>query len=235
MREPARNLLNQRTWLQILAVLGIMLALFAMWRWTPMKDWLELEILLAWKEDLNNSLMGPLIVMLLVFPIGSIISFPISLLILASVYIFGPLLGFVYSIVGLVLGSSITFGIGHQLGFKVIQTFKNPRVKRLNQRLQAHGVMAVAVVCCLPLPLTVINLAIGASQIHFRDFVLGTALAMGPWTLALALFADSAYRVLHDPQPTNILWLVLTIVIAGAIILGLWHFLRQRREAEKSS
>jgi phosphatidylserine/phosphatidylglycerophosphate/cardiolipin synthase-like enzyme/uncharacterized membrane protein YdjX (TVP38/TMEM64 family) len=215
-------------WLKVLALLGGVLALAAIWRWSPLSEWLNVDYLVGWANDLRDSPLGPVVV-LGGFAIGSLVAFPITVLIVATLLVFEPALGFVYALTGTLAGAALTYGAGYWLGRNTIRRMAGSRLNRLSRRLSERGVITIATVRLVPVaPFTVINLVAGASHIRFRDYLLGTLLGMGPGLVGLTVFADSLYRVLRNPDPAALGWVAVVVIVIGATGFGLRRWLQRR-------
>lgn len=182
--------ISARQWIKTLSSLLVVLGLAAAWRWTPLGDWLDAEILTRSFGSLQESPWGPIIA-IGGFLIGSLVVFPVSLLIVVTTLVFGPLLGAFYAWIGTGMAAVVTYAIGNVLGRDTVRRLAGRRVNRLSQRLAARGLLAVALVRMLPVaPFTVIGLVAGASHIRFQDYVLGTLIGMVPVIVVLAGFAE---------------------------------------------
>jgi uncharacterized membrane protein YdjX (TVP38/TMEM64 family) len=96
-----------------------------------------------------------------------------------------------------------------------LQRWLGRRVDALEERIAKRGVIAIALIRKVPIaPFTIVNLAIGALGIRFRDFILGTALGMLPGIAAFAFVSERVIDAWREPTPGNL------ALIAGAI--GLW-------------
>jgi uncharacterized membrane protein YdjX (TVP38/TMEM64 family) len=205
--------------------------LAAVWRWTPLGEWLDAKTLANWGSGLRNSLLGPLAV-LIGFLLGSLIAFPVTVLIVVTALIFGPILGFFYALTGTLLGAIASYGVGSQLGRNTVRQLAGSRINQLSNRLAKRGILTVAVIRMVPIaPFTVVNMVAGASHIRFRDFVLGTLLGMGPGTLGLTVFADSVMHAVRNPEPINFAWIAGVMVVIG---LGAFTFQRWLNKRGKS-
>lgn len=217
-------------WIKGIALAIGLLGMAAAWRWTPLGEWLSADNLANWAAGLQGSPWGP-VVALSSFVVGSILAFPITVLIVVSSLVFGPLFGFVYALVGTAAGAAITYGIGHWLGRDTVRRLGGSRLNRLSRQMAERGVITVAIVRMVPIaPFTLVNMVAGASFIRFRDFVLGTVLGMGPGMLGLTVFADGVFRAFRNPQPTTIAWVVAIVVTLAVVTLGLRHWLKNREE-----
>lgn len=220
-------------WIKSILLIAGLLALTVAWRWTPLGDWLDARALVAWTAGLKESPLG-LVVTLSAFMIGSLVAFPVTLLMVACALVFGPLLGFVYAMLGALLGAAVSYVAGYAMGRNIVRRFGESRINRLSRALAKHGVLAVTVLRLVPIaPFTVINLAAGASHIRFRDYMLGTLLGMGPGTLALTLFADRVYDTLDNPRPSNFVWLTIVVIAIGGGAWGVRRWLKRRARIER--
>lgn len=211
-------------------LLAGLLGLAAAWRWTPMAEWVEIERIADWATALKGHPAAPLIIVV-AYLVGSLVLVPITLLILATAFAYGPLVGCVYSFVGCVLAAILTYGIGAVLGRDLVRSLAGSRLSRVSQRVARHGIMAVVTVRVIPVaPFTVVNLVAGASHICFRDFTLGTGVGMAPGILALSLFEHQLENTLRNPE-TGSFVLLMTLVVA-LVLIAAWTYRWLTRSAE---
>lgn len=210
-------------------ILLVALALAGMWRWTALGDIVTLGQIVRWADQVRNAAYVPLVV-IGAYLLGGLIAVPVMLLIGASVLIFGPGIGFAYSLLGSLLSAMLTYGLGHALGRDMVRRFAGSRVNRLSRILGRHGLLAVVTIRVIPVaPFTVINLVAGASHIRFRDYVLGTVLGMMPGMLAFSLFIDQLQAAIKSP---SILSLALLALLVFLISLGFFLLMRWTKTRE---
>jgi phosphatidylserine/phosphatidylglycerophosphate/cardiolipin synthase-like enzyme/uncharacterized membrane protein YdjX (TVP38/TMEM64 family) len=173
-----------------------------------------------------------LVSVLLVYTVSSLALVPVNLLIAATGAAFGPLLGFGYALLGSLVAAAVLFGIGRALGGDVVRRFAGRRVNAVSRRLGRHGLWAMALLRLLPIaPFGVVNLVAGASEMRFRDFLLGSLIGMGPGVALMALFGDRLGVWLRRPDPVNLAILVgaALAVVTLALVLGRWANRRRER------
>jgi phosphatidylserine/phosphatidylglycerophosphate/cardiolipin synthase-like enzyme/uncharacterized membrane protein YdjX (TVP38/TMEM64 family) len=177
----------------------------------------------------GNAWRVPLV--LLVFVVASIVSVPILALIGATVVTLGPVLGFACSAVGTMLAATATFGVGRWIGRKPLQRWLGPRVDALERRVAKRGVIAIALIRKVPVaPFTVVNMAIGALGIRYRDFILGTALGMLPGIAAFAFVSETAIEAWRQPTVANIALIATAIAIWLTVVFGIQWALNRRSD-----
>lgn len=208
-------------------ILLAVIALTALWKWTPLNEWLTPENMRQWISTLNDNPFTPIIV-ITVFAIAGLIAIPLTLLVVTVAISFGAWPGSIYAIAGSLLSAILGYVVGQWLGRKSISEMAGSKLNRLSKRLANHGVMAIITVRIIPVaPFTVINLVAGASHIKFKDFLLGTLFGMLPGILAITVFANSLMRVVQQPQPIEIAVFVLVVLAIGGMLYGVKKWLNR--------
>jgi phosphatidylserine/phosphatidylglycerophosphate/cardiolipin synthase-like enzyme/uncharacterized membrane protein YdjX (TVP38/TMEM64 family) len=211
VRKPGKHGL-----LRLGLILLVLLALSAVWRWTPLGEWLSLERISGWINHLRGSASAPFVI-LGGYIVGSLVLVPVTAMILATAFTFGPILGFTYSLSGCLLGAVVTYICGRLVGRDTVRKLAGSRVNRLSRRLAKHGLSTVATVRFLPIaPFTVVNLVAGASHIRFRDFIFGTILGMAPGILAITVFERQLEVAIREPGAGSVA-LLAALVAAIAV------------------
>jgi phosphatidylserine/phosphatidylglycerophosphate/cardiolipin synthase-like enzyme/uncharacterized membrane protein YdjX (TVP38/TMEM64 family) len=204
------------TALVLLAVIG----LTALWKWTPLNEWLTPENMNQWLSTLNDYPFTPVIVIVL-FALAGLIAIPLTLLVVTVAIGFGAWPGSIYAIAGSLLSAILGYLVGQWLGRRSVSKMAGSKLNRLSQRLANHGVMAIITVRIIPVaPFTLINLVAGASHIKLKDFILGTLFGMLPGILAITVFANSLVRVVQDPEPVQIVIFVVVVLVIGSLMYG---------------
>src|SRR5947207_7649833 len=83
----------------------LLLGMTAAWRWTPLADQIDIRKIIAWGVSLRHNPARSAII-LGAYLLGSLLSFPVPLLILVTAFVFGPLLGSAYSFAGCLIGAA---------------------------------------------------------------------------------------------------------------------------------
>ncbi|MDX1573028.1 MAG: VTT domain-containing protein [Methylophaga sp.] len=214
----------RKQWLMSAGVLLFVVLLTAIWRFTPLGEWLNEDNLRSAASMIEQQPLAPLMIVL-VFAICSLLAVPVSLLIIATVVTFGPWTGSAYAMGGSILGGLLGFWLGHLLGRGGVSRLAGARINRLSRRLGEQGLLAVITVRIVPVaPFTVINMVAGASHIRFRDFLWGTVLGMLPGIIAFSAFADSLIATLKQPQPQQLAILAGVVMAIIAMTLALKKF-----------
>jgi phosphatidylserine/phosphatidylglycerophosphate/cardiolipin synthase-like enzyme/uncharacterized membrane protein YdjX (TVP38/TMEM64 family) len=209
----------------------ILLSLAALWRFTPLGDWLVLENVTQVMNSLRESPLS-LLIFFVAFILAGLLMVPITLLIIATVVVFGPWWGVVYALTGAGLCSVLTYAIGHLIGRDSIKGLAGGRISQISQRLANRGIFTIVFVRIVPIaPFTIINLVAGASHIRFRDFVIGTVLGLLPGLTAISLLTDRVQATLENPdRPTVLLLIVVATTILAASFFTSRYLMRRQAE-----
>ena len=188
-------------WVRAGAVLAVLLAAIAVWQWGPLADVVEPANLAEWGSVLREQWWGYVAVMG-VYVVGGVLIVPQSALVVASVVMYGPAIGFVVALAGSLLNGAVLFGIGNALGGRRLRSIAGDggRIEAVSRMLGRRGILSMVVIRQIPIaPYSIVNLAAGASHIRFSDYMIGTAIGMLPWTLAITLVSEQFFRALRAP------------------------------------
>jgi uncharacterized membrane protein YdjX (TVP38/TMEM64 family) len=208
-------------WLLALAA-GFLLALA--WRWTPLYEWLDPSPLIVLAERLQQSAAAPLLT-LAAFVAAVLLAVPLTLMVVVTVLVFGPWLGYAYSLPGALAGATAAYAVGRLLGRSSLRQLAGSRFGRLVQGLDRRGALTLAMVRVIPVaPFTLLNLAAGAARIRLRDFLLGTLLGLAPGMFAVVLLTNLARNGVLSPGAGTLLALAMVAALVGlaAYQLGKW-------------
>jgi phospholipase D1/2 len=211
-------------------MLAIVLALLAVaWRWTPLREWLNLGSLVTFARSLEALPFTPLAVVAS-YVIAGLAMFPVLLLIAVTGIVFGPLYGTLYAIGGSMLSAAVAYGLGHWLGHDTVRRMLGPRINSLSRRIGKRGILAMVVIRMLPIaPFTVVNVVAGASHIRLRDYLIGTFFGMLPGITLTVTFVHHLAEAVRNPSAGTvaILGVVVAVIIAAA--MGLQRLLNRKQ------
>jgi phospholipase D1/2 len=215
----------------IVAIIVLLVALALAWRYTPLRELINTEALARMADTFAESPFAPVIVVA-AYLIGGLAVIPVTAMIAVTGIVFGPVMGFVYALIGETLSAIFIYYLGRKLGRATVRRVAGKRINELSRRIAKRGLIAVVVVRMLPIaPFTIINLIAGASHIRFRHFVLGTILGMAPGTLILVLFVDRIVAAVRTPGPMTFTLLALIAGLALSVALLLRSRLGARDKA----
>lgn len=211
-----------------------LIALAAAWRYTPLADLLDANQVTAWAREFGGRVWAPLVILAAYTP-ACLVMFPRPLITLAAVVAFGPVLGFVYSMSGILLASYATYAAGRRMPRNRVRRLAGRDLNAITDTLRRRGLLAVTALRLVPLaPFAVEGFVSGAIRIKLWHFMLGTFIGMLPGTLAATIFGDQLEAALEDPS--NISYPLLAAVVIVLTVLSLivrrW-LVKQRRESHR--
>jgi phospholipase D1/2 len=212
-RAATRANARRRAFLKGLVVLLLLLSLPAAWRWTPLNQWINFEQIISWQESVQNY-PGAFFLVLGAYLLGSLALFPVTILNVATVFTFGPILGNAYALSGWLASAAMGYGIGRGLGWDLLHRMAGPRLHRLVAQAGRHGFLTVLTMRVLPLaPFTLVNLFVGGSGIRFWDFFSASIVGRIPGLVILSVAGVQLEYALRSPALGSFILIGLTLVL----------------------
>jgi uncharacterized membrane protein YdjX (TVP38/TMEM64 family) len=150
--------------------------------------------------------------------------FPRPLITLAAVVAFGPWLGFVYAMGGILIATAAGYYAGRLFDRDTVRRIAGRRLNRLTHALRERGLLAMTAVRLVPVaPFAVESVVAGAIRLKLRHVLAGTFFGMLPGTLTATVFGDQIETALKDPSQIN-WWLVAGVLL----LLGVASYVVQR-------
>lgn len=210
---------RRRLWIAA-GVLAVLLGMAAAWRWTPLADQIDIGKITASAIALRSNPARAFII-LGAYLIGSIISLPITILILATALVFGPVKGIIFSFTGCMIGAAATYAMGYFLGSDFIRKLTGTRWKGLERKINQTGILAVATLRAIPIaPFTVVNIISGAFQVPIRDYIFGSLLGLAPGIIVTNLFAHQLQSAIRNPGVGS--FVVLAVLLILSVFGTIW-------------
>lgn len=196
-----------------LVILLLLFALPAIWRWTPLNHWINLATVIGWQESVRNH---PAAFYLVVgaYLLGSLVLFPVTMLNVATVFTFGPMLGNIYALAGWLASAAMGYGIGRGIGRQMVARLARSWLDRLTRPAGRHGFLTVLTLRVFPVaPFTLVNVFIGAWGIRFWDFFMASIVGRIPGIILLTLAGVQVESLLRRPGLLGVVLLGLTLIL----------------------
>ncbi len=222
----------------LLAAIALVWQLFGL----PERTRQSLDDLQALLPDLvqNRNAFHPrdFLAVIAIFCFLTLLSFPVTVLILITASVFGPALGFGYAMTGVLCGSAAGFVAGHFAGKKVLHRLLGERFDKLKAVMHKAGVAGIVMLRMTPVaPFGAVNLTAGISSVSFPVFMAGTVIGTTPGTFAVAVLGDSLIGLIQDASKQDIVYFTAGALLWAAVVWGMHKFLKywQDRKNEVSS
>jgi phospholipase D1/2 len=211
-------------WGRLALIAGVFLVLAAIWRFTPLAGIITAENTIAWAHDFGSRWWAPLATILFYTP-ACFIMFPRPLITLFGVVAFGPWLGALYALIGIVFSAVVTYFVGQRMRRDSVRRLAGPKLDQIVAVLKKRGLLAMTLLRLVPLaPFAVEGIVAGAVRLKLWHLALGTAIGMLPGTLATTIFGDQIETALSGSGSIN-WWLVagvLALLFGGAVAVKRW-------------
>jgi uncharacterized membrane protein YdjX (TVP38/TMEM64 family) len=159
---------------------------------------------------------------------------PLVVIIIANAAAYGLWKGFLFSWLGVIIGSLIVFLLTRRYGQKFSNYIqrKYPKGKNFFQWIEKKGFTPIFVLSCFPFsPSFVINIVSGLSKVPIRTFLLASTLGKAFMIFLVSLVGYDVFSVLKHPWK-----LILTISLFFMVwIIGKSLELRFKNKLEKDS
>jgi len=147
---------------------------------------------------------------------------PFVLIAGVNILFYGPIVGFMLSLTGSLLGASLGFWLARTLG----QAWAQPKVSKLGKwgaLLRGNSFSVVLLSRLIPvLPAAAVNYSAGLSLMSFPSFLLASLLGSIPMIIWESWVGHDLWRISHHPGR-----LLLALAI-GAVLFGsvgiYWYF-----------
>jgi phospholipase D1/2 len=212
--EPRKR--KGRSWMKFAAAVAAVAALTAMWKFTPLANWLEPDVVTGWARAFGDKPWAPLIVLAAYTP-ASILMFPRPVITLFAVVAFGPWLGFLYAISGIELAAWLSYVAGQRLSRDTVRRVAGSNLNRIIEVMRRRGLIAMTALRLVPIaPFIVEGIVAGAVRIKLWHFMVGTGIGMLPGTLAATILSKQLQAALESPGDVNY-WLIAAAVLIVAL------------------
>lgn len=139
---------------------------------------------------------GPLIYVG-VYLLRPLILFPATVLTIAGGFVFGPLLGVIYTIIGSNGSALLAYAVGRFFGAGAFEP-SGGALAGYVERMRRNSFATIMTMRLIFLPYDLVNYLAGLLKIDWKAFLLATALGSIPGTLAIVLFGSSFTGSLAD-------------------------------------
>lgn len=213
--EPAEVLGTGPAWGKFAGIALAVIALTALWKFTPLHVYLEGNRVMGWARDVGQTWWVPILTVLAFTP-ASYVMFPRPLITLFAVIAYGPLWGFVIAMTGIQVAAWSSYVAGKRLDPATVRRMAGAKLDKILQVLRRRGLLAMTALRLVPLaPFAVEGVVAGAIRMRLWEFLLGTAIGILPGTLTSTVFGDQLSTWLDDPRRINYWAIAFVLILLG--------------------
>lgn len=222
---------SSRSLYYALAGFMLILAFFALWHYSPLSSYTDIDVLSSYLEKIRNDPFA-LLWIIAVYVIGGVVFFPVTVLSTAIVLLFGGLRGFIFATIGALASGLVSYTIGKWIGKDHVRRIF-PHADKVMDKVCDSGIVGIIVLRMLPIaPYTLVNIVLGVIHVPLITFLLGTTLGLAPGKIMLAIFGGSFIDVFQHPDSENIAMAVGGIAAWIGVVL-LCNRLAQKWQARR--
>lgn len=163
-----------------------------------------------------------------------LVMFPLSLLVVVTGLLFGPLWGLVYATLGTLTSSVVSYWVGHWLGRDALMRYGGRHLRGLSGYLSQRGIRTMTVINLLPLaPFTLTNMLAGAFHLKFRDYMIGSTLGIVPGLAAVILLGSQLGALFTAASAKEIVLAAVGLAAGIGLLIGLKRYASHRQALKK--
>ncbi len=178
-------------------------------------EWFDLERI---QSVVDRS--GPLgaLTFIAIASLAELLTIPFLPLAAVGGIVFGKAFGFLYSVLAVSIGASLSFLISRHFlqGIAQREIFERfPRLHKLDTRLEEQGLELVASLRII-MPPPQLSWALATTRVRFRDYFIGSAIGYAPWVAAAVLFGN----LIFEAESWKDLFTQQTVLIGSLLFVG---------------
>ncbi len=158
------------------------------------------------------------IIYIIMFALVPLTLFPDSVLAIGGGLMFGLIKGYVFTLIGALLGASLSFYISRKLGRNFVKKLTKEKLETIEKMINYKGFFVVLLLRLVPLfPFDIISYGAGLTSIKFRDFIFATIIGTIPGILVFTNIGAQSVNVGSNSFYMSIM--ALLVLVIGSIFL----------------
>lgn len=225
-REPRSFM---RRYGQRLLVLIFWLLVVVMLQWYRTRHGLStFEIAQRLLTFFSTSPYGPLLY-ITVYAVRPLLFFSAVLLTLGGGFVFGPIAGVIYTVIGSNISASVAYVVGRFLGKGLVASEEGSGLlRRWAARMREEPFTTILTMRCLYVPYDLVNYTAGLLRLRWLPFALASLLGSLPGTLLFVLTGASLHQFTGDVPSFNP-WLLVASAALFVSNIALSRLFKRRQ------
>ncbi|WP_250674968.1 TVP38/TMEM64 family protein [Paraclostridium ghonii] len=156
--------------------------------------------------------LAPL-VYIVMFALVPLTLFPDSVLAIGGGLVFGLAKGYLYTLIGALLGSSLSFYISRKLGRNFVKKITKEKLDTIEEMINSKGFFVILLLRLIPLfPFDIISYGAGLTNIKYRDFLFATMVGTIPGILVFTNIGAQSVNIGSNSFYISIMALILLLL-----------------------
>lgn len=158
------------------------------------------------------------IVYIIIFALVPLTLFPDSILAIGGGLIFGLGKGYIYTLIGALIGASLSFYISRKLGRNFVKKLTKEKLDNIEDMINSKGFFVVLILRLIPLfPFDIISYGAGLTSIKYKDFLIATIIGTIPGILVFTNIGAQSVNIGSNSFYISIMGLI--VLVLGSILL----------------
>lgn len=203
----------------IAGALVLLVGLPALWRWTPLSDWVTIENGAAWFSMIRSSQWVGLW-MVVFYAVGAVLFLPINLFIFLTALFFDNLSAYLFVALGVTVNAATGYMVG-RFGVSIAaRKVSSERFERISSKLAGADFLELFLFRLIPVtPFSTLNVLCGLLKIPTLRFFGATLASIAPGATLIILFERALMAFADDMTwQTGLLLTSAIAVLAGAAL-----------------
>ncbi len=196
----------------------------AAWQWSPLRHFTEQSSLESLLRLISNGSFG-FVFIVAVYVAGGFMMFPIVILIPVTAFLYGPIMGPMYALLGCLISALLCYLLGRRMGAETVHLVAGKKTAYLSRKLSQHGFFMIALLRVLPIaPYTLVNIVAGAFRMRLWDYTAGTVVGLLPGIVIMTFIEYGLERTVYQPD----VWNMALLGAGGSLLLLATTWIKQR-------
>ncbi len=218
---------------QKLAVVCFWLILLLGYQWYAWRNGLTaFEAVAQLLAFFEHGIYGPLL-FIIIYALRPLVLFSATFLSVAAGFVFGPLAGLLYTIIGSNTSAMVGYVMGRYLGYGMVDVQRGGGMaQRYARRMRCHSFATVLTMRLMFLQYDLVSYLAGFLHINWKPFLLATVLGALPGSITFVLFGSSLEHF-DAGMPEMHLWYILPLLAILLVGLLCSHMLGRHPDPDR--
>ncbi|MCR6514714.1 MAG: TVP38/TMEM64 family protein [Clostridium sp.] len=144
---------------------------------------------------------------------------PTNVMAIVSGIVFGPVKGFILTMIGFFITGTIAFFVSRYLGRNFVEGFLGNKFMKLDDNIEKNGFKILFLLRLPPiLPYDPLSYACGLTKIKYKDFILASLLGVLPETICYSIIGKNISNPLSPQFIIPMLFLLCGVIFSKKIM-----------------
>ncbi|MDA8019603.1 MAG: TVP38/TMEM64 family protein [Thermoanaerobaculia bacterium] len=213
--------------LRLLLLVGLLGVGVVLLKFTPVGELFQRDRIIALLESLRHEPWMPF-ALIGAYAVSTPIGLPASPLVLGGGMVFGPLVGALYNMLGLVTGAMVSYWVGRALGREAVLQLAGPKLRRAEMVFNRRGFWPLVQSRFLPIPFPLVSYAAALAGVGWWRFFLTTVLGVVPSTFVHTYFAPQLILAGLEGRDMKMLGVGYVLAVLLLNVIAVWPQVQER-------